>query len=145
MAEETHNRLALAKGQLDTALDLFLDQKNYSSTITLAGAAEEIFGRTLLLAGHKSALESSYESMAEFHAMLHGTELNRKGYVTKENFARDALKHLQNDKGPTITIDLEEAACWMLVRAIQNGKKLNFEFERFQNFDSWFYENIVGI
>jgi len=49
MAEETYDRLALAKGQLDTALELFLDQKNYSSVITLAGAAEEIFGRALFL------------------------------------------------------------------------------------------------
>ena len=47
MAEETYDRLVLAKGQLDTALDLFLDQKNYSSAITLAGAAEEIFGHAL--------------------------------------------------------------------------------------------------
>ena len=145
MTEETYDRLALAKGQLDTALDLFLDEKNYSSAITLAGAAEEIFGRSLAIAGGKSALDSSYESMAEFHTMLHGTELKKKSYIAKENFARDALKHLQNDKGPTITIDLEEAACWMLVRAIQNGRKLNFEFERFRDFDNWFYENIVGI
>lgn len=145
MAEETYNRLALAKEQLDTALELFLDHKNYPSAITLAGAAEEIFGRSLSLSGSKSALESSYESMAEFHTMLHGTELNKTSYIAKENFARDALKHLQNDKGPTITIDLEEAACWMLVRAIENGRKLNFQFERFQDFDNWFCENIVGI
>lgn len=145
MAEETYERLVLAKGQLDTALDLFLDQKNYASAITLAGAAEEIFGNALTLDGGKSALDSSYESMAEFHTMIHGTELNKTSYVRKENFARDALKHLQNDKGPTITIDLQEAACWMLVRAIQNGRKLDFEFERFRDFDNWFYENIVGI
>jgi hypothetical protein len=145
MAEETYERLVLAKEQLDTALDLFLDQKNYTSAITLAGAAEEIFGDALTLGGGKSALNSSYESMAEFHTMLHGTELSKTSYVRKENFARDALKHLQNDKGPTITIDLAEAACWMLVRAIQNGRKLGFEFARFRDFDNWFYKNVVGI
>ena len=145
MAEQTYDRLALAKSQLDTALELFLDQKNYSSAITLAGAADEIFGCALSISGGKSSLESSYESIAEFHTMLHGTALNKKSYVAKENFARDALKHLQNDKGKTITIDLEEAACWMLARGIQNGRKLNFAFDRFQDFDNWFYENIVGI
>ena len=144
MVEETYNRLLLAKGQLNTALDLFLDNKNYSSAITLAGAAEEIFGNALILGGGKSALDSSYESMTEFHTMLYGTDLNKKMYISKENLARDALKHLQNDKGPTITVDIEEAACWMLVRAIQNGKKLGFEFERFHDFDNWFYKNIVG-
>jgi hypothetical protein len=145
MVEETYERLVLAKGQLDTALDLFLVQKNYASAITLAGAAEEIFGKSLTVCGGTSALNSSYDSMAKFHTMLHGTELNKKSYVTKENLARDALKHLQNDKGPTITINLEEAACWMIVRAIQNGRSLGFEFERLHDFDGWFYENIVGI
>lgn len=42
MAEKTYERLVLAKGQLDTALDLFLEQRNFASAITLAGAAEEI-------------------------------------------------------------------------------------------------------
>lgn len=145
MAEQTYDRLSLAKGQLDTALRLFLDEGNYSSAITLAGAAEEVFGCALSLAGNKSALESSYESMAKVHVMIHGIELNKKAYIAKENFTRDALKHLQNDKGPTITIDFAEAACWMLVRAIQNCMKLGFEIERFQDFDKWFYENIVGV
>lgn len=145
MTEQIYERLILAKEQLDTALDLFLDQKKHSSAITLAGAAEEIFGHALRLKDRKSALDSSYESMAEFHRMLHGTELNKKSFVSKENLARDALKHLQKDKGSSITVDLEEAACWMLVRAIQNGRELGFEFERYQSFDNWFYENIVGV
>lgn len=145
MTEKTYDRIALAKEQLDTALYLFLDHRNYSSAITLAGAAEEIFGRSLTLKGGKSALDSSYESMAEFHRMIDGDELDKKLFVSKENLARDALKHLQESKGPTITFDLEEAACWMLVRSIQNGKELGLEFERYHDFDSWFYENIVGV
>lgn len=83
--------------------------------------------------------------MAVFHTMLHGTGLDKTSYVAKENHARNAVKHLQNDSGPTITIDLEDAACCMLVRAIQNGRELGFEFIRFQDFDDWFYEHIVGI
>ena len=145
MAAETHERLNLAKVQLDTALELFLDHKNYPSAITLAGAAEEIFGKALTLDGCKSVLDSSYEQMAVFHAMLDGIKLNKTIYVGKENYAKNALKHLQNDSGPTITIDLEDAACWMLVRAIHNGRELGLEFARFQDFDNWFLQNIVGI
>ena len=145
MAEKTYERLDLAKEQLDTALALFLDQRNYSSAITLSGAAEEIFGRALTAKGGTSALDSSYRSMAEFHRMLGDTEFDKRVFITKENLARDALKHLQEDKGVTITLDLEDAACWMLVRAIQNGKKLGLEFERYQDFDNWFYKNIVGV
>ena len=145
MAEETYDRLFLAKKQLDTALDLFLDQKNYPCAIALAGAAEEIFGKALTLGGGNSALDSSYQSIAPTHAILHSAELKKKSFVTDKNYARDALKHLQYDRGPTIAIDLEDAACWMLVRAIQNGRGLNYEFERYQDFYNWFYENIVGI
>jgi hypothetical protein len=145
MTEQTYDRLALAKAQLDTALDLFIDSKNYSSAITLAGAAEEIFGRALTILGGKSTLDSSYESMNEFHRLLLGEELRKKSFVSQENLARDALKHLQEDKGPTVTVDLEAAACWMLVRAIQNGRSLGLEFDRYQDFDNWFYENIVGV
>jgi hypothetical protein len=145
MGEKTYERLALAKEQLDTALDLFLDQQKLSSAITLAGAAEEIFGHALRSKAGKSALDSSYESRAEIHRMLHGTELIKKSFVSKENLARNALKHLQEEKGPSITIDLEEAACWMLVRAIQNGREIGFEFQRDEDFENWFYENIVGV
>ena len=83
--------------------------------------------------------------MNEFHRMLHGEELKKKSFVSQENLARDALKHLQQDKGPTITVDLEVAACWMLVRALQNGRSLGLEFDRYSHFDNWFYENIVGV
>lgn len=145
MAEQTYDRISLAKGQLDTAIDLFLNDRNYSAAVTLAGAAEEIFGRALQVAGEKAALDRSYESMADLHQSLVGEVLDRKRFVSEENLARDALKHLQESKGPTVTIDLETAACWMLVRAIQNGMKLGFVFERYQEFDNWFHENIVGI
>ena len=145
MTEAIYDRIALAKEQLETALDLFLDQRNYSAAVTLAGAAEEIFGGALTIKGGKSALDSSYESMDEFHRMIHGKTLDKKSFVSQENIARDALKHLQESKGPTITVDLQAAACWMLVRALKNGRVLGLEFERFRDFDNWFYENVVGV
>jgi hypothetical protein len=145
MPEETYDRLHLAKGQLETPLNLFLDDGNYASSITLAGAAEEVFGRELIRRGLKSALESEYESMADFDRLIGGPGLNKKAYIAKSNLARDALKHLQENKGPATTIDLEEAACWMLVRAIQNGRELGFKVERYREFDDWFHENIVGV
>ena len=82
--------------------------------------------------------------MAKFHDELFGEKLDKTQYIDKENLARNALKHLQNDKGPTIEIDLEEAACWMLVRALKNGQLLELPFERYSDFNNWFYENIVG-
>ena len=146
MAEQTYDRLELAKIQLDTALDLFLDQRNSPAAITLAGAAENIFGRALAIRGSKAALKSAYDSIAETHQILYKEKLDEKTFTSHKNRIRDALKHLQDKNGgPTVTVDLENAACWMLVRAIHNGKELGFEFERFHEFDNWFYENIVGV
>jgi hypothetical protein len=145
MGMQIYYRLDLAKEQLDIALDLFLDKKKFSAAITLAGATEEIFGRALKLKGITPSVERSYESMARFHDKLFGEALDKTQYIDKENVARNALKHLQHDRGPTIEIDLADAACWMLVRALQNGKLLELSFERDRDFDNWFYENIVGI
>jgi hypothetical protein len=97
MAEATYERLSLEKEQVDTALDLFLDHRNYASAITLAAAAEEIFGCSHTAKGCLSALYSSYISMAEFHQMRYGEVLDKRKFVSKENRARDALKHLQRN------------------------------------------------
>ncbi|WP_156350936.1 hypothetical protein [Pseudomonas sp. EGD-AK9] len=145
MTEQTYERLALAKEQLDVALSLLLEHQSYASAITLAGAAEEIFGRALTLRGETSAVDSSYATMSDFNNRLFGEELNKKSYVEQENYARNALKHLQEDKGPTITIDLEDAACWMLVRALKNAQTLGIEVELEREFNNWFYKNIVGV
>ena len=45
MAEQTYERIELAKEHLDLALDLFLSKRSMVSALTLAGAAEEILGR----------------------------------------------------------------------------------------------------
>jgi hypothetical protein len=144
MPIETYDRLSLAQEQLETALHLLLDLKSYSSAITLAGAAEEIFGKAITATGGKPALEYSYDSISEFHPAVHKSPLDKRQYIAEENTARNALKHLQAKDGPTVTLDLEVAACWMLVRALKNGQALGLEFDRYQEFDSWFYELIVG-
>jgi hypothetical protein len=145
MAEKTYERLTLAKEQLDVALSLFLDHQSYASAITLAGAAEEIFGEALSLRGEQNVLDWSFANTISFHKTFHVMKPEKKEYIDKENLARNALKHLQEDKGPTITVDIEKAACWMLVRTLENAKRLGLEISRNLDFDNWFYENIVGV
>jgi hypothetical protein len=47
MSFETYEKKIVALTQLETALRLYLEGIDYFSVITLAGAAEEIFGRLL--------------------------------------------------------------------------------------------------
>ncbi|MGA9666315.1 MAG: hypothetical protein WBQ69_07700 [Gallionella sp.] len=145
MVEKAYERLTLAKEQLDVALSLFLDHQSYASAITLAGAAEEIFGEALSLRREQNVLDWSFANTISFDKTFHVMKPEKKEYIDEENLARNALKHLQEDKGPTITVDIEKAACWMLVRALENAKRLGLEISRNLDFDNWFYENIVGV
>ena len=51
----------IARLQLQTAVELFLSETNYISAITLAGAAEEIFGKMTKPIGKKNALAQRME------------------------------------------------------------------------------------
>ncbi len=145
MADITYLRLDLAKEQLDVALTLFLDHRHYAAAITLAGAAEEIFGKELSRRGKQPVLEWKICHMKVFHELLHGKELHTKSFVYEENRIRNALKHFGEKDTPTLTANLEDAACWMLVRSIENAQRLEVEIERFFDFSNWFYEHVVGV
>ncbi len=120
MALATHRQLDLAVEQLQIALDLFLDGTSHVSSLTLAGAAEEILGKEADLSGKGNLLREELE------------------------MANHLAKHLNDQK--TLAADLEEAACWMLVRALANRRLLELpELSREREFDDWFYENVVGV
>ena len=142
--EKTFKRLTLANVQLDIALFLFIEHQSYASAITLAGAAEEIFGKELSLLGVSHVLNWWYTNMALSHKLLHGKELEKKKFIDNKNLSRNALKHHQG--GDTeITLDMKMEACWMLVRALENAQRLGLKSSRYHDFDNWFHENIVGV
>ncbi|MDO8293625.1 MAG: hypothetical protein Q7T29_12315 [Gallionella sp.] len=145
MSEYTYSRVDLAKEQLEFGLALFLDHQSFASAITLAGAAEEIFGKELLRRGSQPALEWKFDHMKVSHKLLHRKELQPKVFIAEENCIRNALKHFGENDTTTLTANLEDAACWMLVRACENSKRLELEIARFSDFDNWFYEHVVGI
>jgi hypothetical protein len=57
----------------------------------------------------------------------------------------NALRHLDKTDAPEFEADLEEAACWMLVRACENAHRLGLTVQGFDAFNDWFYEHIVGV
>jgi hypothetical protein len=145
MPEETVQRVDLAAEQLDVALQLFLDRRSFISALTLAGAAEEILGKALLHRGMQNSLEHKFEAMAPIHQLLHRKPLARKAFVDDENKARNAAKHMGAPSDTSVTADLEDAAIWMIVRAIDNFERLNLpRTDLMRAFDTWFHENVVG-
>lgn len=144
MALETHRQLDLAVEQLQIALDLFLDGTSHVSSLTLAGAAEEILGKEAELSGRGSHLREELEMANHLQKIWPGGQTKWKDFIAEKNASRNSAKHLNDQKA--LTADLEEAACWMLVRALANRRLLGLpELGREHEFDDWFYENVVGV
>ncbi len=101
MAHDIH---CIALRQLETALCLYRDEKDYYSVITLAGAAEELFG-SFLLKKLKDALRKYFEQEKSIIIAL--TEdlqesINKLREKIKENdkLCREILGKLRNDEEP---------------------------------------------
>jgi hypothetical protein len=113
----TFTKLQVAEHQLDRALKLFLDEKDYVCAITLAGASEEILGKLLEKSGKEHALGSFVKACVAAGRILHGEEWSPKEFVAMENAWRDALKHYTD--GEPIMVP-REVAVEILDRAIDN-------------------------
>lgn len=113
---ERWSKQDLAKSQLELALRLYLKGSEYPSVITLAGAAEEIFGRIAVTKNLKPALKRNLHELLDRHKRLFGEEAKENDFATLKNYAKNALKHGVED----VILDLEEEAAKLLVRALEN-------------------------
>lgn len=130
-------KIDIAVHQLDTAIKLFLDGKDYIPSITLAGAAEEILGIIVARNGSQSAYAELSESLKNEHG-ISIKELN-DNYL---NFTRNSLKHANEVKEDTIELEPENESIQMILRCITNlikyDKSLSAESPRFLD---WLSEN----
>lgn len=146
MAEQTYNRVDLAVEQLEIALIMFLEKQSYVATLTLAGAAEEVLGNALKLQGEQTSLQLKFQGVEPVHAALHRKPLKWSDFADRENLARNAAKHMKSASDATVTVDLEQAAVWMIVRACENYDRLGLpRIAKMAEFNEWFYEHMVGV
>jgi hypothetical protein len=131
-----HYRKDLALAQLQTALRLYFDDGDRGSVITLAGAADEIFGKLLAASGRDSSLKSLIAAVAEIQQKLFGEAAEAKHIADRANAARNSLKHWDIGDTEIVKFDLDTEARDMLNRAIDNywmlEQNLTPEMERFQ-------------
>lgn len=120
MSVEKHDRLRMAERQLNTALALYFEGTDYYSVITLAGAADEVFGQVLRFQGQEPRLEEIKKSVAAIYKKLYGRELDPKEVANRANHARNALKHWNKEQPIVVEFDVLEEAKDMLERAIAN-------------------------
>lgn len=112
-------KVTIARAQLEQAMRLFMDEVDYISAITLAGAAEEILGRQV----EKNALDEILD-FVERRLASKGTSFDRKALRDDLCFPRNSLKHLRVGNRTDINFDLADAASDIIDRAITNHVRL---------------------
>lgn len=111
-----HGHVVAAQWQLLQALRLYEQGEDLYSVITLAGAAEEIFGKLSRKMEHGCALDRLKDTIPKLSARLLGQELRPRDVADSVNKAKNWLKH---GEGP-LSFDARFEARDMLDRAIQN-------------------------
>jgi hypothetical protein len=129
-------RSDLALQQLETALRIYFEGEDLASVVTLAGAADEIFGKLLVASGRDSSIESLKKAVVAIHQKLYGEPTDPKHVAERANRARNSLKHWDVGQPQIVKFDLAQEARDMLYRAIDNywllEQKLSPAMERFQ-------------
>lgn len=140
MSVRAHYRIDLALSQLETALRLFEEGREYASAITLAGAADEVFGKFLAATGRETSLESLKRAVGEIHMNLYGEVTPPKQIADRANRAKNSLKHWDHGDPEIVKLDLQVEARDLLHRAIDNywalETKLSPAMEAFQRAQS---------
>ena len=147
MTERIHHKISLAVEQLETAIALFINDRNFCSALTLAGAAEEILGQALKIRGIENSLQEAFRTYHDSDfAWIHQPKTWSEFTTGGKNRVRNAIKHARDIEDLTVSADMEDEALWMIVRATDNFQRLGFGPTALMNeFDGWFYENVVGI
>lgn len=121
-------QIEVAEIQLDRAITLFLDEEDYFSSGTLAGAAEEIFGCLLRDLGREPSLDNYVSVMQKLlsEVEIRAIEPNSKpsrtldGILSSQlNDYRNWLKHYMKNESEFL-FNPESAAEELLDRACSN-------------------------
>jgi hypothetical protein len=142
MGVEQHRKVDVATEQLESAIRLFFYGNDYYSALTLAGAAEEIFGQMLLALGKEPRLHSFARSYTYLMNVLNDQQLDELQVRREANAARNAVKHFNSFSELTVVFDAREEAVDMISRAADNRKALFLEpTEEIQRFEKFYEEN----
>ena len=143
MADQTYSLINLATQQLNVAVSLFLTRKSFVSALTLAGAADKILAQALSHRRQQNSLDLRYKIMEPILTMRHQT---KEDFIKDENRALNAIKRVKSAREPPVTLDLEEAAYSMIVRACHNSYLLGLpRTAKIRKFEDWFDEHVIGL
>ena len=124
MPSVEYKKINIASKMLETALKLFLEDKDYFSALHLAGACEEILGKQIEFLGKETSIESNIKAIQAIKKTLSGIDMTDKDERDTFNSAKNSIKHMRDGNDSTITMDPEYEAEEMLSRALTNWNRL---------------------
>lgn len=121
--------------QLERAIALFLDEKDYLSSLTLAGAAEEVLGELVKRHGEVAAIDRILDDGIMIQRKLYGLQSPRDKLASSLNECRNKLKHFNGNE--PLYISAGYSSSRMIERAIDNYLSMGNEktklIERYLN------------
>lgn len=139
-AEKKYHRKIIATEQLKTAILLFLDNRDLSSVITLAGASSNILTQLARNAGEEPFIDYA----CRVHNHIKGYTPPREKYNHHINriLGISVHKHMSQSCPETITLDLHNCAINALIRAVGDYVTLYGQEEDFiKKFLNWTWHN----
>ena len=115
-------KLEVACQLLDRALRLYYEGDSDFAALHLAGAAEELLGRHVELAGGEpsfKSLQSAAVRLSKYFAEDR-TESTPKAIATVMNHAKNAIKHMAPSGDKHVSFDARNEAHDLLDRAVTN-------------------------
>ena len=143
MTKERYHKSEIARRQLEAAVVLFLNGRDRSSVITLAGAASGILDRLVRNEGKEPFVDFA----CRVHRKLIGHTPQRRSYShhIDKRLGVIAHKHLSKEDDEAVELDLEQMACDALTRALADYMTLHGKDEPFvKAFFNWAWETKDG-
>lgn len=143
MPEKKYHKRDIARFQLETAVVLFLNKRDLSSVITLAGAAANILDRLVRNEGKEAFVDYA----RRVHRDTIGFMPKRQSYSHHIDKSIGAIvhKHMGKDEPEEVDLDLDKMAHDALTRALADYIKLNGQDDPFvKAFLSWSWKNMNG-
>lgn len=137
MTKNTYKRFDLAAEQLEAAIVLFCSGGDRFSVITLAGAADVIFGQLVTRDGKDNFTQILMKKEKDPRSIQDaGNEIN-------DMIGINAIKHLDPGGDEYIDIDADECALAAILKALANYNMLEEKNEKLiQGFRAWIKENL---
>jgi hypothetical protein len=114
------DKLVIADEMLETAIELFLDDKKYFPSMHLAGAAQEIYGKWIRINGGKDHTGN----MLDLYEKLIDEPLDRKAIKIEDKRPKNTIKHLENKNDRYVLLNSKLDSFMLLSEAVTEYMKL---------------------